>query len=112
LNLTAEQNRKLDMGEFKKHSISFQVVGEFKPVANFPVDRMGCFPLNVNPDDPGMQILVTITYRAGSKIITLRSSLEVYNDTMTSMDVVLKVDALTEVHTLGKWYKLAMFLSL
>jgi hypothetical protein len=44
-----------------QHKVSFQVLGEFKPINNFSLENLGSFVLSTNPDDSNMKILAVVT---------------------------------------------------
>jgi len=73
----------------KVPKLCFQVQGEFKPVTNIPIDKVGFYVLQLNPDDENSKIIYEVAYRSGSKVITLRSHVIVRNET----DVALEVKA-------------------
>lgn len=92
-----------------QHRVSFQVLGEFKPINNFSLENLGSVVLSTNPDDSNMKILAVvcfhyketclnkqIKYRAGSKVLTLRSNIEIVNETEINMEIKFQLELTNE----------------
>eukprot|EP01119_Soliformovum_irregulare_P017031 TRINITY_DN5016_c0_g2_i3.p1 TRINITY_DN5016_c0_g2~~TRINITY_DN5016_c0_g2_i3.p1 ORF type:complete len:2265 (-),score=532.32 TRINITY_DN5016_c0_g2_i3:78-6224(-) len=62
-------------------TISFQIQGEYKPVSNIPIDKVGSYVLHINPEDYSITVIYEVSFRGGSKILTVKSPLVIANDT-------------------------------
>eukprot|EP01132_Coremiostelium_polycephalum_P010884 gene10884-13334_t len=61
--------------------ISFQLYGNFKPIKNVPIDSIGTYTLCPMPEYRQIKLLYDISYRKGSKILSLHSSIVMENQT-------------------------------
>lgn len=74
----------------RKQQISIQVQGEFRPILDISIDQVGTYALGLNPDD-NMQILLSVNYHVGSKLLSLTSNFEIWNDTDVPTEVFLLI---------------------
>ncbi|EGG23782.1 hypothetical protein DFA_05918 [Cavenderia fasciculata] len=80
-----------------ERKISFQLYGNFKPIKNVPMDTIGTYTLHPMPEYRNVKLLYDISYRKGSKVLSLHSNIVIANNTNQPMVVHVGVGANKEI---------------
>eukprot|EP01133_Synstelium_polycarpum_P012231 gene12231-14325_t len=62
-----------------ERKISFQLYGNFKPIKDVPMDTIGTYTIHPMPEYRSVKLLYDISYRKGSKVLSLHSSIILTN---------------------------------
>ena len=63
-----KSHRKLRMSQDIVPVICFQVEGEFTPVRNLPMDKVGTYVINISPLEYAVWLSYEVSFRMGSKV--------------------------------------------
>ncbi|EGC29659.1 hypothetical protein DICPUDRAFT_158736 [Dictyostelium purpureum] len=89
-----DASQQLDSSKEKielERKISFQLFGNFKQLLNLPMDSVGTYTLHPLEEFKSVKLLYDISYRNGSKVLSLHSNFSINNN--TDIPIVVHITA-------------------
>jgi hypothetical protein len=68
-----------------------QVEGDYTPVTNLPMDKVGIYVTHISPFDKKALLAYEVTYRTGCKVLRIRSNILLKNNCDTPVQVFAMV---------------------
>ena len=89
--LNAKNNRIL-FDESGPPNVDVQILGEFTPVKNLPIDKVGTYISRISPIDKYAYLTCDISFRKGSKVLTVKSNVEIINHTLHAIESIVLLE--------------------
>ena len=82
------QNKRMIRDETQKvPTISVKLDGEYTPVKNLPIDKIGTYISKISPVDRLATLVLDVSYRKGCKVLTLKSNISIKNCTTSPLEI-------------------------
>ena len=73
-------------------SVSLIVSGEYTPVKSIPIEKVGTYITRVSPVDRNAWLACEVSFRTGSKILTVKSNIQISNHTLMPLESIALVE--------------------
>ena len=84
--------RNFNEEQFYLPTVNIQIMGDYTPVKNLPIDKIGTYVMRVSPVDSFSCMAFEVSHRRGCKVLTIKSNMNLKNATSKSLQTIAIVD--------------------